>query len=157
MTTARDIMTTEVITLSPETDIIQAARVLLDKGINGAPVVDKSGRLTGILCQSDLIFQQKKFPLPSVFTLLDMIIPLSSSRQLEKEVSKIAALTVAEAMTKDPVTVAPDTDLETIAELMVDKNFHTLPVLENNRLVGVIGKEDILKTLFAAGKAPETG
>ncbi len=150
-------MTTEVITLSPETDIIQAARVLLDNGINGAPVVDEAGRLTGILCQSDLIFQQKKFPLPSVFTLLDIIIPLSSSRQLEKQVSKIAALTVAEAMTRDPVTVAPDTDLETIAELMVGKNFHTLPVLENNRLVGVIGKEDVLKTLFSAGKAPETG
>ena len=54
---------------------------------------------------------------------------------------------VSDAMTKDPVTIQPDTDLETIATLMVDKNFHTLPVLENSRLVGIIGKEDILKTL----------
>ena len=55
MTTAKDIMTTEVITLTPETDIVQAAKVLLDNGINGAPVVDGQGRLTGILCQSDLV------------------------------------------------------------------------------------------------------
>lgn len=149
MTKARDIMTTDVITLRPETDIIEAAKVLLDNGINGAPVIDEKGALQGLLCQSDLVVQQKKFPLPSVFTLLDMIIPLSSTRQLEKEVSKIAALTAAEAMTKKPVTVHPDTDLETIAALMVDNNFHTLPVLENDRLVGVIGKEDVLKTLFA--------
>ena len=148
MTTARDIMTTEVITLAPDTDIIQAARVLLDNGINGAPVVDQEGQLQGLLCQSDLVVQQKRLPLPSVFSLLDMAIPLFSSRQIEKEVGKIAALKVSEAMTKDPVTVSPDTELETIAAHMVDSNFHTLPVIEENRLVGVIGKEDVLKTLF---------
>lgn len=149
MITARDIMTTEVITLSPDTDIIQAARVLLENRINGAPVIDEDHRLLGILCQSDLVIQQKKLPIPSVFTLLDIVIPLSSTRQLENQIKKIAALTVREAMTPNPVTVQPDTDLETIATLMVDKNFHTLPVLDNKRLAGIIGKEDVLKTLFA--------
>ena len=148
MTTAKDLMTTEVITLTPDTDVLQAARVLLDNGINGAPVVDENNRVIGILCQSDLVVQQKRLPLPSVFTLLDIIIPLSSTRQLEKQVSKIAALKVSEAMTKDPVSVRPDTDIETIAALMVDNSFHTLPVVEGERLVGVIGKEDVLKTLI---------
>lgn len=148
MTTAKDIMTTDVITLAPDTDIIKAAKILLDNGINGAPVVDEEGRLKGLLCQSDLVVQQKRLPLPSVFTLLDIVIPLSSTRQLEKEVGKIAALKVSEAMTKNPVTIEPDTDLETIAAHMVDSNFHTLPVLENDRVIGVIGKEDVLKTLF---------
>ncbi len=148
MKKASDIMTTDVITLSPETDIIQAARTLLDKGINGAPVIDGKGELVGILCQSDLVFQQKQLPLPSLFTFLDMVIPVSSSRQMEKEVNKIAAMTVAQAMSTDPVTVTPDTGIDTIATLMVDKSFHTLPVVENNRLVGVIGKEDVLKTLL---------
>lgn len=148
MLTARDLMTTEVITLTPDTDILQAAQVLLDNGINGAPVVDENNRVLGILCQSDLVVQQKRLPLPSVFTLLDIIIPLSSTRQLEKQVSKIAALKVSEAMTKDPVSVRPDTDIETIAALMVDNNFHTLPIVEDERLVGVIGKEDVLKTLI---------
>jgi CBS domain-containing protein len=51
-------------------------------------------------------------------------------------------------MTSKPVNVQPDTDLETVAALMVDNNFHTLPVTEGSRLVGIIGKEDVLKTLL---------
>jgi CBS domain-containing protein len=152
MTTAKDIMTTEVITLTPETDIVQAAKVLLDNGINGAPVVDGQGRLTGILCQSDLVVQQKRLPVPTIYTLLDGFVTFTSSKQMEKQVRKIAALTVAEAMTPNPVTVKSETGLETIAGLMVDSHFHTLPVVDDGRLVGIIGKEDVLKTLLYAPK-----
>jgi CBS domain-containing protein len=51
-------------------------------------------------------------------------------------------------MTPEPVSVHPDTGIETVAALMVDNNFHTLPVVENSRLVGIIGKEDVLRTLL---------
>lgn len=148
MTTAREIMTTPVITLSPDLDIAKAAQILLENRINGAPVVDQGGRLVGILCQSDLIAQQKKLPIPTLFTFLDGLIQLSSAKQIEKQVRKIAALTVAQAMTSNPVTVRPDNRLETVAALMVDNNFHTLPVVEDSRLVGIIGKEDVLRTLI---------
>ena len=151
--TAKEIMTTDVITLTPETDIGRAAQLLLEKGINGAPVIDDEGRVVGILCQSDLVAQQKRLPMPTVFTLLDSYVSLSSSKQIEKEVRKIAALTVAEAMTPDPVTVQSDTTLETIAGLMVDSGFHTLPVVDQGTLVGIIGKEDVLKTLLSGPKA----
>ena len=148
MITVRDIMSTDLITVTPDMDIARAAKILLDNRINGAPVVDKNGRLIGILCQSDLISQQKKLPLPTLFTFLDGVIQLPSMKQFEKQVSKIAALTVAEAMTPRPVTVAPDTNIETAAALMVDKNFHTLPVVQGSDLVGIIGKEDLLRTLL---------
>lgn len=148
----REIMTPDPITLGPETEIVPAARLLLEKRINGAPVVDGQGNLIGILCQSDLIAQQKKIPLPSVFLLADSILPLVSQKNIEKELKKIAALRVAEAMTPDPVTVGPEMELEEAATLMVDRNFHTLPVVENGRLVGVVGKEDILRTLLPSRK-----
>lgn len=148
MKTARDIMTTDVITLTPDTEILEAARLLLENRINGAPVVEGNGRVVGILCQSDLVAQQKQMPLPNLFTLLGGYIPLSSNRQIDKEVRKIAALRVADAMTPDPVTVYPDTSLESLSGLMVDKSYHTLPVVENGRLVGIIGKEDVLRTLL---------
>lgn len=147
MLTARDIMSTDVATLRPETEITEAARLLLEKRINGLPVVDENDKVVGILCQSDLIAQQKKMPIPSLFTFLDGLIALTSMKQIDKEVRKIAATVVADAMTPDPVTVNPDTGLETIAALMVDNSFHTLPVVENRRLVGVIGKSDVLRTL----------
>ena len=129
-------------------DIVSAAKTLLDNRINGAPVVDESGRLIGILCQSDLIAQQKKLPIPTLFTFLDSVIQMTSSKKIQKEIKKIAALKVSDAMTPEPVTVKPDTQIETVAALMVDSNLHTLPVVEGSRIVGIIGKEDILRTLL---------
>jgi CBS domain-containing protein len=152
MLTAGDIMTAEPITVTPDMDIVGAAKLLLDNRFNGLPVVDVSGRLVGILCQSDLIAQQKKLPIPTLFTFLEGLIQLTSSKQIEKQVRKIAALTVSEAMTPEPVTVRPDTGLETVAALMVDSNLHTLPVVEGTRLVGIIGKEDVLRTLLSTAE-----
>ena len=153
MLTAKDIMTREPITVSPDTEIARAASLLLEKGINGVPVVDKKEELVGIICQSDLIAQQKKFPLPSIFTLLDGFIPLNSMKHFETEVQKIAATTVADAMTPNPVTVQTDTSIEDLASLIVDKNFHTLPVVDEGKLVGVVGKEDILRTLTSQSES----
>jgi len=152
MLKAKDIMTRNIITVSPETKIDQAGTILLENHFNGLPVVDPEGRLKGIICQDDLILQQKKFPLPSVFTLLDGIIPLTSSKHLEKEIQKMAATTVGQAMTPDPITVDPETTVEEIATLMVKKNIHTLPVVDGGKLVGVIGNEDILRTLMNRSK-----
>ena len=150
MLRVKDIMTRELITVSPETEIVHATKLLLENRINGVPVTDETGKLVGILCQSDLIAQQKKLPIPSFFTFLDGLITLSSMKQLEKQVQKIAAITVAQAMTPNPVTVQTETDIETVAALMVDKNFHTIPVVDKGELVGIVGKEDVLKTLIPA-------
>ncbi len=149
MLKVKDIMTKDVITVLPEIEIAHAAKLLLEKGINGVPVVDETGKMIGILCQEDLITQQKSFPIPSVFTLLDGFIPLTSMKHIEKEAQKISATTVAHAMTTDPFTVSPDMTIEEIATIMVDKNFHTLPVVDEGKLVGIIGKEDILRTLMS--------
>jgi CBS domain-containing protein len=148
MLKVKDIMTKELITVSPDTEIVQATKLLLENRINGIPVTDETGKLVGILCQSDLIAQQKKLPIPSFFTFLDGLITLTSMKQIEKQVQKIAAITVGQAMTPNPVTVQTDTDIEKVAALMVDKNFHTIPVVDEGKLVGIVGKEDILKTLI---------
>ena len=60
----------------------------------------------------------------------------------------MTAITVGQAMTPEPVTVAPESEISIVASLMVDKNFHTIPVVDGDKLVGVIGKEDVLKTLM---------
>jgi CBS domain-containing protein len=144
---AKDIMTTECITLTPETDIATAARVLIENKINGAPVVE-DGEVVGILCQADLLAQQKKVTLPSFFTLLDGVFPLSSHDDLEREITKIAALKVAEAMTPAPTFISPETGIDDIATMMANEKLYTLPVIDGGKLVGVVGKEDVLKTLL---------
>jgi len=154
MLKVKDIMTKDIITVTPDTEVVKAAKILLEKRINGLPVVDDSGKLVGILCQSDLIAQQKSIPIPSLFTLLDGFMPLTIMKRIDKEVEKIAAIMVEQAMTPKPVTVDPDADIEDVARLMVDKNYHTIPVLDGGKVVGIVGKEDILKTLISG---PQTG
>ncbi|MFP4213527.1 MAG: CBS domain-containing protein [Desulfohalobiaceae bacterium] len=148
MTQVSEIMSRDVITVSPETKITEAAALLLERHVNGLPVVDQDNKLVGIICQSDIISQQKKLPLPTMFTLLDGIIPLSSYSLLEKEVQKMSATTVQQAMTPDPVSISQEADLEEVAETMVRKNYHTIPVVQDGKLIGVVGKEDVLKTLI---------
>jgi CBS domain-containing protein len=149
MLKVKDIMTKEITTVTPDTEIAKAAKILLEKRINGLPVVDDTGALLGIICQSDLIAQQKNIPLPSLFTLLEGFMPLNSMKRIDKEVQKISAMTVDQAMTPNPVTVDPETDIGDVAGLMVDNKYHTLPVVDKGKLVGVVGKEDVLKTVIS--------
>ena len=153
MLRVKDIMTREVIMVSPDTEVVYAAKLLFDNHINGVPVMDNAGQVVGVLCQSDLIAQQKELPIPSFFAFLDGLIRITSMKQIEKQVQKIAATTVAQAMTPNPVTVHPDMDIVKVATLMVDKKFHTLPVMEGGKLVGIVGEADVLRTLITIPEA----
>ncbi len=152
MRTAKDIMTRDVVTVTPDTDVNAAAKILLEKDFNGLPVLDEDGKLVGVLCQSDLVVQQREFPLPSFFTLLGGFVALTSLSQLQRAVDKMAATKVSQAMTPDPISVSPDTPVNKLADLMAEKKYHTIPVLEEGKLVGVVGKKDILRLLASSGE-----
>lgn len=145
-------MTPDPVTIGPKATIADAVKILLEKKFNGLPVVDDEGELVGVICQSDLVAQQQRLRVPSVFTLLDGFIPLPGWSKAEEAFKKMNALVVDEAMTPKPVTAAPDTPLEDLASLMVRAKYYSLPVVENGRVVGIIGKEDILRTLVQAEK-----
>lgn len=150
MLTARDIMTPNPVTISPEAGIMDAVKILLEKRFNGLPVVDGEGLLVGVICQSDLVAQQKKLELPSVFSLLDGF-AVFGARKAELDFEKMYALTVEQAMSRNPVTATPDTPLEDLATLMVKSKYYSLPVVMNGKVVGIVGKEDILRTLVHHG------
>lgn len=148
MQQARDIMTTTVITVTPETTVYELAKILATNSIGGAPVVDASGELLGVVTESDLIDQKKKIHIPTVVTILDSVIYLENPDKMEKEIKKIAGSTVEDIYSADPLTVEEQTPLDEIATIMAEKNVHTLPVLREGVLVGIIGKKDIIKTLI---------
>ena len=148
MLTAKDIMTPNPITLSPDDDVLTAVRLMLEKKINGLPVVDDKGALLGVLCQSDLVARQKTPSTPTFFAILDGFIPLGSQDAFERDLQKIAAATVGEAMTPGAISIGPDTPLETIANYMVDGKLYSLPVVDKGKVVGIVGKEDVLRTLL---------
>jgi CBS domain-containing protein len=149
MQKAQDIMTKDVITVKPATTVIELAQLLASHNIGGAPVLDLSDTLLGVVTESDLIDQKKKIHIPTVVTILDSVFYLENPDKMEKEMKKIAGSTVGDIYSKDPVTVEEDTLIDEIATLMAEKNVHTLPVMRGDTLVGVIGKKDIIKTLIS--------
>lgn len=151
MLTAKDVMSTSPVTVTPATDVATAARIMLENHFNGLPVVNDCGKLVGVITQSDCISQQSSVKIPSFFTILDSFVPLPSTEAMEEEIAKMTATTVEGLMTKEVVTVYPGTSLEEVANLMVDKRLHTLPVQEDGALVGIIGKEDLLRVIATPG------
>lgn len=149
MQNAQDIMTKDVITVTPETTVTELALLLSTHNIGGAPVVDDSGALVGVVTESDLIDQKKKIHIPTVVTILDSVFYLENPDKMEKEMKKIAGSTVGDIYSKNPVTVLEETPLDELATLMAEKNIHTLPVMRGDSLVGVIGKKDIIRTLIS--------
>ena len=149
MLNASDIMTTEVITVKKNTSLQDLARILYENHINGVPVVDDDGRLIGIICESDLIRKNKKLHIPTVVTIFDAVFYLESPKKIEKEIARINATKVEELYTKEVFTVDEKTEIDEIATFMTQKKVYTIPVVDGDRLVGVIGKADLIRTLVS--------
>jgi CBS-domain-containing membrane protein len=144
MLKAKDIMTKDVITVRPDATIDDLARLLVKHDISGVPVVDDKGRLRGIVTENDLITKNSRLHLPTILRLFDAYIPLGTSR-LESDIKRMAALTVDEICSKEVVTVDEEASVEYVATLMTEKKIHLLPVLREGKIVGIIGKKDLIK------------
>jgi len=148
MKKATDIMNSEVVTVTPTTTIKELAQIFSFHQISGVPVVDESGTLVSVVTESDLIDQTKKVHIPTVVTILDSVFYLENPDKMEKEMKKIAGYRVGDICSERLITVEKDTPLDEIATIMAEENVHTLPVMDDNKLVGVIGKKDIIRTLI---------
>lgn len=147
MLTARDIMTTEVITVGPHTTVEELARILMEHHIDGAPVVDEAGELVGIVTEHDLINRQKRLHIPTVVRILDAFIYLESSKKFEEDLKLMLATKVGDICKMDVVTVGEDATVTEMATIMSEKGIHLLPVMREGRMAGVVGKEDLLRAM----------
>ncbi len=150
MLKVKDVMTKEVISVQFDMSVKELAHVLFDNRINGVPVIDKDSRLIGVVTKRDLIDQKKKFHLPTIITFLDSVFMIDRNNKVEKEIQKMTGTTVEDICSRDPVTLSPEVGLDEAATVMADKNIYTLPVMEDDKLVGIIGKQDILKSITKA-------
>ncbi len=149
MLNASDIMTTAVITVKKETPLVELAEILAKNHINGVPVVDDEGLLIGIICESDLIRKNKKLHIPTVVALFDAVFYLESSKKLEKEIELISATTVEALFTRKVITVDAKTPVDEIATIMTRKKIYTIPVMDGNRMVGIVGKADVIRSFVS--------
>lgn len=145
MLQARNIMTTEVITTTPETPVSEVAALLDKHRISGVPVVDKEDWVVGVITQSDLVARARDLELPPAIALFDLRLFLETPSHFKKRLEKMLGTTVGDVMTPKPLTVYPETPVNQIADLMAKKKVHTIPVVEGSKLVGVIGKIDLIR------------
>ncbi|HDH01613.1 MAG TPA: CBS domain-containing protein [Nitrospirae bacterium] len=144
---ARDIMNRKVITVSPDTSVEELGRLFMEKNVSGAPVIDENGDIYGIVTENDLISKEKRFHIPTIITIFDAIIPLQSDAAVEKEIKRMAATTVGDICTREVITVDEDATINDIATIMTEKKIHLLPVLKEGKLVGIVGKKDVIRAI----------
>src|SRR6202166_194204 len=141
---AHQIMTRPVITVAPETSIAEAANCMLQRHVSGLPVVDKAGKLVGIISEGDFIRRSEIGTQRRRGRFLKFI--LGSGKEATDFVHEHGRK-IAEIMTPDPLTINEDTDLETIMELMEKNGVKRLPVMRGDKLVGIVSRSNLLQAV----------
>ena len=131
--TFKRMMKKNPITTTAETSIVDVADILKENHIHRLPVLDKKGKLIGVITEKDILHAS-----PS---------PVSSLSVYEMPYM-LSRLKVSNLMTKDVRTIDPDTTVEEAAKIMVDDDLSCLPVIEGEKLVGIVSKSDMFKVLY---------
>lgn len=148
--TVADVMSHDPIVVQPETSIKEAIKILVEHRISGLPVVDQTGKLVGVISETDLLWQETGVTPPAYIMFLDSVIYLENPARHDKELHKALGLTVGEVMSGDPVTITPDQPLRKAAKLMQEKSIRRLAVTdEAGKVIGILTPGDIVRTMAA--------
>ena len=148
---AMDVMTTNVITVTPETTIEALAALLGQHGISGAPVVDADGKLIGIVSEGDLIHRaETQTERRTERRRARWFDAFGWERDLARDYVKAHGRTVRDVMTRDVMTVSETTELDEIANLLETRRIKRLPVVRDGRVVGIVSRANLVRALVTA-------
>jgi CBS domain-containing protein len=142
MMIVRDVMTRDVLTVRPDTPLKDVAQLLVARGISGLPVVDVDGTVLGVVSEADLLVKEQG---------ADAIVhrPLSRIRGEDDatvaQLGKLRAVTAGEAMTAPPITITPTRSIHEAAAVMTAQHVNRMPVLDDDRLVGIVTRADLIR------------
>jgi CBS domain-containing protein len=142
-----DIMTKEVVSVQPNTRVDEIARLMSQYHISGLPVVDADDYVVGVVTELDMIARNTHFKLPSFIFIFDNMIPLEMPGHYRERLEKVLGTTAHEIMSEPAVTISPNATIEELAELMVDRRVNPIPVVDNERLVGIVSRSDIVRRM----------
>jgi len=142
-------MTTDVLCLRDDEAVPDAVRRLVERGVDGAPVVDDGGRLVGMLSASDVMVQDAHVHLPTIITLFGMSAELpGQAARYDRDIRRALASTVAELMARDPLTIRAEATMSDAATLLHDADVSRLPVVDDiGHVVGIVARGDVLRYL----------
>lgn len=140
-----DLMSTSVVTLEPHLSAREAARVLDEHGVGGAPVVDAQGHILGVISKTDLVQQEARER--SVGELGEFFTDVEDYRELERIPADRMSAPVEKLMSREIASVERDTLVDEAASIMRGRGVHRLLVTEGETLVGVITSQDLLRAV----------
>jgi CBS domain-containing protein len=141
----KDLMTREVVTISPGASLRGVAATFLAHGISGAPVCDEDGRVLGVISKRDIVQQEQGPSYSEPRSLLSRFKPTSPA-------GKPDARTAGEAMTQPAITVTAFTSVAGAARLMLEKGIHRLPVVTADRVCGIVAETDLVRAFARPDK-----
>ncbi|MBW4522063.1 MAG: CBS domain-containing protein [Scytolyngbya sp. HA4215-MV1] len=148
--TVADIMTRDPITVGIDTSLGDVIKILAERRISGLPVIDSTGKLVGIVSETDLMWRESGATPPPYIMLLDSVIYLENPGRYERELHKVLGQTAGEVMSKNPITITPEKPLRDAAHLMHERNVHRLPVIDTKgSVIGVLTRGDIVRAMAA--------
>lgn len=152
----RDIMTKKVISVSPDTSIFNAAKIISEHNFDGLPVIDNDNRLVGIITEYDLITRTSTVNTSFLQKILSEIGAKkedSIKDVLEDSKEEISSMKVSDIMNKNPLTLREDVNFEeVIAAFIAHHRVNPIPIVDNeNRVVGIVSRFDVLRPLNLLG------
>jgi len=149
---AKDVMTPDVVTVSPSTSLKALGRILAEHNITGAPVVNDDGRIVGIVSQTDLMLSQIRTQTGNkdyedIFDLFSASPEVGGEPQVRYG---HAPRWVEDIMTKHVVIASEDMGVVELASLLAEKGIHRIPVARDGKLVGIVSALDLLKAVAGA-------
>jgi CBS domain-containing protein len=139
-----DVMTRRVISVSPETNVFVAIRLMLKHHVSGLPVIDNHAKLVGILSEGDLLRRGEIETERKRSVWLDALFgPADGAAHYVHSHGSA----VKEVMTRDPLTVTEDTRLDEVVRLMENRNVKRLPVLRDGKVIGIVSRANLMRAL----------
>jgi CBS domain-containing protein len=136
---AKDIMTKDLETISQDASLHEVARLIKEKRISGVPIVDEEKNLLGIITLTDLL---------NIINVLSKKMDMNQEDHINHLRNLFKEKKVKEFMVKKVESLKEDSNLTDIMNLMFNKKIHTIPILNDNKLVGVLGKHDLEQVFF---------
>jgi len=148
----KDVMNPNVVFCKPDDTVREAAKILKENSISGAPILE-GDKLVGIISEADLLKllilpEKGELWLPSPFEIIEVPIrELIGWEDTKKMLSDAGSIRVKEIMTKDVHTISSEASVEEASEHMIRHRINRLPVTEDNRVVGIVTRGDIIEGL----------
>ena len=142
----KEIMTKKVITCQAKTPVKEIAKNLIEHKLTGMPVVE-GDKVIGIVTEADLIMQKARIHIPSYIQLLDSYLYLEDPKEVGVELQKILAMDAKQLMTSEPTIIGPDDTVQDLATLIEREHVNPIPVVEDDKLVGIVSRADVVKLL----------